>query len=52
MRLGRIGGRGCAVIPFTLIETAKLDGLEPGTYCRDVLARYQQATRFLELDQP
>ena len=26
--------------------------LEPGTYCRDVLAPYQQATRFLELDQP
>ena len=26
--------------------------LEPGTYCRYALAPYQQATRFLELDQP
>ena len=52
MRLGLIGGRDARSFPFTLMETAKLVGLEPGTYCRDVLARYEEATRFLELDQP
>ena len=49
--IGSLGGAKAAAIAYTLIETAKLNGVDPQTWLTDVLGRIadQKITRFYEL---